>query len=110
MADTVSQKGVRSVGAVLPMGKPPGEQKFLHLLPVYQQHGADDISADRGDGAQPFQAGAANHAHDHRLSIVVGGMGSGNFPVQASKKGIPGVPGGGFQPLFPRPNLRRTNM
>ena len=81
MTDTVSQKGIRSVGAVLPVGKPPRKQEFLHLLPVYQQHGADDISADRGDGAQPFQAGAADHPHDDRLGVVVGGVGSGNFPV-----------------------------
>ena len=106
MADTVSQKGVGSVGAVLPVGKPPRKQEFLHLLPVYQQHGTDDISADRGDGAQPFQAGAADHAHDDRLGVVVSGVGSGNFPVQAPKKGIPGIPGGGFQPLFSGANLR----
>ena len=81
MADTVSQKGVRNVGAVLPVGKPPGEQEFFHLLPVYQQHGADDISADRSNCTQPFQAGAADHAHDDRLGVVVSGVGSGNFPV-----------------------------
>ena len=110
MTDTISQKGIGSVGAVLPVGKPPGKQKFLHLLPVYQQHGADDLSADRGDGAQPFQTGAADHAHDHRLGVVVGGVGGGDFPVQTPKKGIPGIPGGGFQPLFSRTNLHRTHM
>ena len=79
-------------------------QKRLHVIPGDREHGADHISADRCNGPQAFQPCAANQAHEHRLGIVIGGMGGGNLSGKTPQKRVPGIPGRRFQALFPGNN------
>ena len=66
------------------------DMKGLHLLPLYIQHGADDPPVHRGDAPQPLQPRAPEQVQYHRLGVVVGGVGGGDFPGQAAQKRVSG--------------------
>ena len=69
---------IGAVGAVLHMADVIFVQKFLHLRPGHIQHGPDKPLGFRRDAAQAPQAGAPEQVQEHRLGVVVGGVGGGD--------------------------------
>ena len=78
MPQAVSQVGIGAVGAVLDMADVVFGEKFLHLRPGHIQHGPDEPVRLRRDATQTPQAGAPEQVQEHRLGVVVGGVGGGD--------------------------------
>ena len=97
MPDPVTQKRVAFIGAVLHIGQAPTFQERLGLPAGHRQKGADDLSVYRGDAPQALQSRAPKQVHQQGFCIVVGGVGGGDLPGEASQKGVSGLPGGGLQ-------------
>jgi hypothetical protein len=88
MAYPVAKEIVPGIGAVLHMGKAVFLQKIQHLLPCHRQHGTNDPSANRLNSSQALQTGTPDQPHQHRLRVVIGCMGGGDFSGYPSEEEI----------------------
>ena len=85
-------------------------QKCFHLLTGDGEHGANHIAADGADAPQSFQPRAPQQVHQHGFGVVVRRVRRGNLAGERAQKGVSGLPGGGFQPLFAGLHLRPAHF
>ena len=74
MADAIAQELRLAVGLVLHPGQAGRRQRVAQRRAPDLDQRADDRAAHGRDRGEPADAGAGQHAHQHRLGLVVGGV------------------------------------
>ena len=106
MPQTVAEKFIGCIRAILYKRQSVLLNKGQHFLPGYREHGTNDVPVHRRNTAQTTQSCAPYKMHQNCFSIVICGMCRSDFSWQRGKESISCLPRSGLQAFSARHDLR----